>query len=175
MPSQQRLPDGIEDRHGRPWRWAKFAALLPMLVLAALLGLALVGTFGGGSEKVWVADTPSARLRVTAPEPLRNGMFFEMRIAVDPRRPFEDLTIVVSESLWRQFTINTEIPAPAEETFSDGRFHFAFGPVDAGEALVLKVDGQINPPLTLGNKGEIALYDGDRRIAVVPMTIRVLP
>lgn len=39
----------------------------------------------------------------------------------------------------------------------------------------MKVDGQINPPLTLGTRGEVVLLDGARVLARVPVTMRVLP
>ena len=66
-------------------------------------------------------------------------------------------------------------PGPAEESFKDGRFHFAYGALDAGERLHVKIDGQINPPLFAGTQGDIAVFDGERRIGAIPLRIKVLP
>src|SRR3546814_4548345 len=78
--------------------------------------------------------------------------------------PLDDAVIAVTPALWHDMTVNTMIPAPAEESFKDGYFHFSYGPLDAGERLHVKIDGQINPPLFAGTRGEIAVFDGDRRI-----------
>src|SRR3546814_1697109 len=66
-------------------------------------------------------------------------------------------------------TVNTMIPAPAEESFEDGYFRFSYGPLDAGERLHVRIDGQINPPLFAGTRGEIAVFDGDRRVGSMPL------
>jgi hypothetical protein len=72
-------------------------------------------------------------------------------------------------------TINTMTPAPGEEQFKDGAFRFDYGPLKAGETLDIKIDGQINPPLFAGTRGQIALFDGERELAATPLHITVLP
>src|SRR3546814_16464114 len=76
--------------------------------------------------------------------------------------PLDDAVIAVTSALWHDMTVNTMIPAPAEESFKDGYFHFSYGPLDAGERLHVKIAGQINPPLFAGTRGEIAVFDGDQ-------------
>ena len=72
-------------------------------------------------------------------------------------------------------TINTMIPAASEESFKGGAYRFSYGALRAGETLVVKIDGQINPPLFAGTEGEIALFDGERRLGGMPLKIKVLP
>src|SRR3546814_13021689 len=76
--------------------------------------------------------------------------------------------IEVSPSLWRDMTINTMIPAPAEEFFEKGGYRFAYDRMPRGKRLLIKIDGQINPPLFAGTRGDIAVYDGERRLGAMP-------
>jgi hypothetical protein len=75
----------------------------------------------------------------------------------------------------RDITVNTIEPAPSDEEFKNGSFRFHYGPLKAGERFELKLDSQVNPPLTGGNAGTIAWYDGERRIAALPLRIKVYP
>ena len=50
-----------------------------------------------------------------------------------------------------------------------------FNEGEAGDTLHVKVDGQINPPLFAGTSGAIFLYDGDRRLGRMPLSIKVFP
>lgn len=144
-------------------------------MLGAVMLAALLGAFGGGKTPSFVADAPAARLEVHTPRVLRNGMFFETRIHLAAKAPITDAVIVVPTSLWRDMTINTMIPVPSEEKTEKGAFRFSYGAMKPGDTFDIKIDGQINPPLFAGNAGSIALHDGDRSLAHVPIEIAVLP
>lgn len=90
-------------------------------------------------------------------------------------RPLADATLAVSADLWRDMTINTMIPAPADEVLKSRSYRFAYGPLAAGDTLQVKIDGQINPPLFVGARGTIALYNGDDMSGRQPLRIRVFP
>lgn len=170
------FPDGIDDRHARtPSGLIGHASLISLLVLGALMALAMSGALAGDRSATQTLAGPVARLEVTSPDRLRNGVFFETRIAVTARRDIADLVIAIPPGLWQDMTINTMIPAAAEETFADGRFRFSYGRLAAGDRLEVKFDGQINPPLTLGTRGEVALFDGERMIGRLPLSTTVLP
>ena len=85
------------------------------------------------------------------------------------------LLIAVPVGLWREATINTMVPAPTEEEQKDGEFRFHFGPMDAGETLEFKIDGQLNPPLFGVSRGAIRLLDDDAPLAAQPTRLEVLP
>lgn len=170
------LPDGISPAAALPQRgWRQQSGLLPLLLLAALLALAVAGLFGGAPTDWRRVNTEAADLEIQVPRTLRSGMFFEFRIRITPRRPVDDLRLAVSPTLWRDLTINTHIPTAAEEAVENGEFHFAYGPAAAGETLEIKVDGQVNPALFAGTEGRLAAYDGDSQLAALPISIRVLP
>lgn len=169
-------PDGLAPDHAdKRGVWHRHASLVSLAVLGALMALAMSGVLAGARTGPRTADFAAARLSVTVPAILRNGEFFEMRIAVTAKTPIAKLRIALPPAIWRDMTINTMIPAASEEVFEDGEFRFDYGKLDAGKSLAIKVDGQINPPLTLGTRGAVALYDGDRRLGDAPITIRVLP
>ena len=169
-------PDGIVERHiNGDTGLQRHASPLSILILGGLLALALAGVFGGGRSPIHRVTAPGADLSVATPTTLRNGIFFETRIVAVARRDLKDATIVLPPSLWRDLTINSMIPAAGKESFEDGAFRFGYGPLKAGETLTVKVDGQVNPPLTVGLKGDVGLYDGKTPVASVPMSLRVLP
>ncbi len=169
-------PDGLAPDHAeKRGGWHRHANLLPLLVLGALMALAMTGLLAGSRTPERAADFGTARLGVTVPEILRNGEFFEMGIHVAARERIADLQVTLPVALWRDMTINTMIPAPSEEASADGMLRFTYGELAAGTTLAIKIDGQINPPLTLGTKGDVTIYDGERRIGALPITIRVLP
>jgi hypothetical protein len=167
-------PQGIEERH---WTsldaWRRRASPLSLVVFGTVVVLGLTGFFG--HERDWVEERDGARLEVHAPEIIRNGEFFEIRIGVRSERPIEDLSIGVAQTLWEDVTVNTMLPAPSEEGGTDGEFRFGFGELPADTAFLLKVDLQINPDILGGNVGAVTVYDGGDPIAQVDVGITVLP
>lgn len=176
MEKTDRFPDGLGERnlHGGHL-FARHASPLSIILLGSLLALALFDVAGGGRSTPVSGDFGTATLTVDTPRTLRNGEFFETRIDVRANADLDDATIAVTPDLWRDMTINTTLPAPAEETFEKGLLRLSYGPLKSGEALRVKIDGQVNPPLFAGNAGAILLYDGDRRIGRLPLSVKVFP
>ena len=169
-----RAPDGIDERHiHRVGGWRHHASPFSLTVFAAVIVLALTGLLG--HERDWVAESNAATLRVHSPEIIRNGEFFEIRVAVETSEPITDLRIGVDAALWEDMTVNTMIPAATEEMSEGGEFAFTFGPLEPGTVFDLKVDLQVNPDIIGGNAGSVTLYDGDVVLAAVDMSISVLP
>ncbi|WP_394653483.1 hypothetical protein [uncultured Sphingomonas sp.] len=114
-------------------------------------------------------EVTAATLTASIPDRLRNSEFFKMRSVVTDRTDMIDANVAVAPALCRNMTINSMVPAASDEEIKPGAFRFRHGP------LKVKIDGQVNPPLTIGTEGELALYDGDTRVAAPPVRIRVLP
>lgn len=176
MPHDTRLhplPDGIASTHaqgrGVGHNWVSLA-VLSVVMLAALLGV-----FGGGKIRPVTVEGEAAMFEVATPQVVRNGMFFETRIRVSARQPIGKAVIVIPASLWRDMTINTMIPAASEEKAERGAFRFDYGKLKTGDVLDIKIDGQINPPLFAGTRGNVALLDDKRPLAQIPLSITVLP
>lgn len=167
--------EGLESDALRPRVWDRHASPISILILGGLLLAAFLGFTGGQPSPPRTLDFGDARLVVKTPTTIRNGEFFETDLTVTAQAPIGDAVIAVSPALWQDMTVNTMIPAPAEESFGDGLFRFSYGPLDAGDSVHVKIDGQINPPLFAGTGGEIAVFDGSRRIGAMPLRIKVLP
>lgn len=150
-------------------------ALIRLVVLAAILVVALFGWLGGGSSAKLSARSPKADLLIDAPTRMRNGNLFEMRLDVVVRTPIDDAVLAIPEPLWRDVTINSMIPAASEEETVDGEFRFHFGPLEPGDRLQYKLDGQLNPSLVGSIQGPIRLLDGDRVIVRHDYRLTVLP
>jgi len=170
------FPDGISEKHlktGSPFplrfRWAMLFAL------GAVLTLALLGVFGGLKNDVVTASGPDATLEVNTPAILRSGQIYEMRVVAGAKRPIAKPAIAVAESYWRDLTINTLTPTPANESFEDGYFVFEFDPLEAGESIGFKIDGSVNPSLLGGTRGAVEFRDDKRPLAKAGVKLRVYP
>ncbi len=167
--------EGLKAEPSRPRLWDRHASPISILLLGGLLLAAGLGLLGGQPSPPKTADFGDARLVVKTPTVIRNGEFFETDLTLTAQVPIEDAVIAVSPALWQDMTVNTMIPAPVEEAFENGQFHFSYGPLDVGDSVHVKIDGQINPPLFAGTRGRISVFDGSRRIGAIPVRIKVLP
>lgn len=166
-------PDGIDpQRHVGAGR---VATPLAFAALGGLLAAGLSGLFGGDAPTISSRNFGPADMSVRVPAVLRNGEFFEMEVAVESRAPIEDASIAFDQPLWRNITINTAMPAASEERFEAGGYRMSFGRLDPGKRLVVKLDGQVNPPMFKGTAGRVRLFDGDRPIGDIPIRIKVMP
>lgn len=168
------LPDGIGEENQRPvGTLRRHASPLSLIVFGTVIVLALAGIFG--HEREWRAEGNGVALEVHAPEVIRNGEFFEMRIHVASDEPIGELVIGVEQALWTDMTVNTMIPAAAEEESVEGEFRFVFGAIEPDEPFLLKVDVQVNPDIVAGNRGRITVYDADEALVDAQVSISVLP
>jgi hypothetical protein len=169
-----RPPQGIEERHRQPLAgWRRHASPLSIVAFGTVVVLGLSGLLG--HERDWIASNGGTRLEVHAPEIIRNGEFLEMRVSVESDTAIGELGIGVSQVLWEDITVNTVLPAPTDETSVGGEFRLGFGPLAAGATFLLKVDMQVNPDIVGGNDGLVTVYDGDRALTQVGVSITVLP
>ena len=170
------FPDGIADPHvgGQTSRWP-YTHWIALLLLGTLMALAVSGALGGGKNDVLTAQGSAAALRIDTPQILRSGEFFEVHIDVDARQPIAEPTIAIATPYWRNMTINTMVPAPVEESGTEGAFTFSYDALEAGDHLRLKFDGQVNPTLRGGNRGWIELRDGETPLLRIPLRLKVLP
>jgi len=172
--STSQPPDGISDEHVEPVTgWQRHASPLSILVFGGVIVLGMAGLLG--HERDWRAAANGVELRVHSPEIIRNGEFFEIRVDVESSEPIGALVIGVDASLWEDITVNTMIPAAADEESADGEFRFTFAPLAAGTRFAFKADLQVNPDILGGNEGAITVYDGEELLAATDVSITVLP
>ena len=168
-------PDGIGPGHLEPHRGlARHASPASIVVLAALVVFGLSGLAGSRSGTTDIANA-AVELSVRAPSVVRNGEMLEAVIDVRPRRRIGKLVIGIEEGLWREVTVNSMVPAAAEESFEGGLFRFAFAAVEPGQSFVFKIDQQVNPALGGRNRGRVVVFDDKDRLAELPLELMVLP
>lgn len=169
-----RYPDGIDERHLRPVAaWRQHASPISLGVFGVVVVLGLLGVLG--HERTWRAEARGLRLDVHAPEVIRNGEFFEMRIGIAAAAPVTELVIGIDETVWEDITVNTMIPAATEEENADGEVRFTFAELPAGTAFLFKIDLQVNPDILGGNAGTVTVYDGEEPLVATDISIMVLP
>src|SRR5690606_6970909 len=120
---------------------------LPLAVLGVMVLVALTGALGGAPNPTVRAEGAAGTIEIKAPQILRNGTFFEMDIAVVAQRPIAEPVIAISRSYLKDMTVNTHLPEPADMGFEGDAFTMTYPAMDAGDRLLVKLDGQINPPL----------------------------
>ncbi len=168
-------PQGIDKSHLSAKGWHRHANPASLIGIGLLLAIALAGVFGGQPHPTRTIQTPSATVTLQFPEILRNGEFFEMRATIKAKRPFKDVRLGISSTYWRDLTINTMIPGPSEEGSEGGQYRFSYGPLNKGESVKVKIDGQVNPPMFAGTQGELTVLDGDAVVVNIPVKLRVYP
>jgi len=159
-------PRGVVIGHRARWVW--------MSLFAAISVAALIGFFGQRlSESAAVA--PAATLRLSAPNVVRGGLFFQSRVDIRVRRAIEHPRIVLANGWLEQMQFNTLEPQPMSEAGRDGRVVLSYDRLDAGDRLVVWMQFQVNP-VNVGHRSyDVELDDADRPVARVERTITVLP
>ena len=169
------VPDGIEAAHiEEPRGWRDHASPISLIVLAAVVAVGASGLAGSRSVER-AAEGPAARMTMASPEIIRNGEIYEARIAVEARQPIGKLAIGITPALWRETTVNSMVPAAADETQADGLFRFAYGPLGRGDRFEVKISLQVNPTLGGTNEGRVVLLDGEKPLVELQRSVRILP
>ncbi len=170
------FPDGLDPSHAEPVSGLRaHASPLAFIILGAIVATAMTGALGGAPAPVTTINAPAAVMEVKVARPLRSGLFFETHIRVVARQDIAKPVIGIDAALWRDLTINSQIPAPSDESFADGQYRFDYPALKAGDTLEIKIDGQTNPPLVGRLAGTITLLDGDTRLSAIALSIPVLP
>jgi hypothetical protein len=86
--------------------------VLGLLAIFALLGL--VGLFGQETVES-VAASPTARLRVDAPDSLRGGLLGQAKFTITAHADIAHATLVLDHGWTEQVQLNTIVPNPLVE------------------------------------------------------------
>ncbi|NUZ05801.1 hypothetical protein [Piscinibacter koreensis] len=167
-------PDGIGREIEERSSQHHHASTLSLIVLGALVAWGASG-FAGSRNEDFAVDAAALALHVSTPTRARNGEIYETRVSVAARERIGKLVVGISPALWRDSTVNSLVPAPAEESHEDDLFRFTYGPVEAGQTFEAKFDLQINPTRIGSERGVVAVFDGNRKLADLPLQLRVLP
>ena len=170
------LPEHLDvARHrDRPDRGEIVARRVVIGLLTALAVAALLEAFGQ-SPQTSTAGAERATLEVSAPARLRGGLFFQGKFTVRAQGAIENATLVLAAGWMENTHINTIEPAPTEEASRNGDLALSFGPLAAGDELVLYMQFQVNPTNVGRRSADVALYDGDELLTSVDRTVTIFP
>jgi hypothetical protein len=151
--------------------WVRRAvlALLGVVVLAALLN-----RFGQRPAES-TARVPVATVRLTAPETVRGGLFFQSRLDVRAAAAIDHPRLVLENGWLEGMQVNSIEPAPVGETTRDGRVVLSYDALQRGDVMRVWLQFEVNPTNVGRRSYAVALDDAERTIARVDRTITVLP
>jgi hypothetical protein len=141
-----------------------------MSLFGAITALAAIGFFGQRQSES-AATGAAGTLRLSAPQVVRGGLFFQSRIGIRARRPIEHPRIVLSSGWLEQMQLNSTAPDAMSEAGRDGRVVLSYDGLDGGERLVVWLQFQVNPTNVGRRSYDVELDDGDTPIARVDRAI----
>jgi hypothetical protein len=159
----------LQGREHAPWFRRAAIALLTLLPIVALLNLL------GQEPSTSRGQGAAAALEVDAPKTVRGGLLFQSRFDVQARQDLKQPVLHLAQGWLENLTMNTLEPAPVDETWRAGGVDLAFAPLPAGERLTVYVQYQVNPTAFGSQNQDVTLLDGDRPLAHIDRTIRILP
>jgi hypothetical protein len=147
---------------------------LLLCLIAALPVLALLGVFGQKPSTASV-DAQAARLSVTAPERLRSGLIFQVRIEVLAHRNIHELQIIFDRGWWESMSVNSIVPEPSSEASQNGKVVLSYGALPAGQTLAVWIYFQVNPTNVGKRRENVAITDGPTPLAELHRSLTIFP
>jgi len=145
-----------------------------MTVLALVVLLALVNRFGQRPARS-ITRSPAATMRLTAPDTVRGGLFFESRVEIRAAQPIEHPRLVLDDGWLEGMQVNSIEPAPVGEASRDGRVVLSYDALDRGDVLRIWMQFEVNPTNVGRRSYALALDDAERPVARIARDITVLP
>ena len=144
-------------------------ALLAVVVLAALLN-----RFGQRPMES-TARVPAATVRLTAPETVRGGLFFQSRLDIRAVSAIDHPRLVLEDGWLEGMQVNSIEPDPSQQASRNGTVVLEYDPVQAGQRLVVWLQFQANPASSGRRSYYLELDDGSVALARIDRTITVFP
>jgi hypothetical protein len=145
-----------------------------LTAFAAFSLLALWGLFGQ-RESESVATGPGVTLRLSAPDTVRGGLFFQSRVDVRATDAIEHPRLVLDEGWVEGMQVNSIEPSPESEAGRDGRVVLSYGRLDPGDRLRIWLQFEVDPTNVGRRSYDLELDDAERPLARIDRTITVLP
>jgi hypothetical protein len=151
--------------------WVRRAVLtvLGILVLAAVLN-----RFGQHPAETTTA-APAATMRLSAPETVRGGLFFQSRLDVRATRAIDHPRLVLAPGWLEGMQVNSIEPAPVGEASRNGRVVLSYDALKPGDVLRVWFQFEVNPTNVGHRSYAIELDDSERPIARITPSLTVLP
>ena len=151
--------------------WVRRAILT---VLGVLVLLALLNRFGQHPAKS-SARSPAATMRLTGPNTVRGGLFFQSRLDISAAQAIDHPRIVLDEGWLEGMQVNSIEPAPVGETARKGRVVLSYDSMKPGDLLRVWFQFEVNPTNVGHRSYAVELDDAEQPVARVAPTITALP
>ena len=136
--------------------------------------LALLGVFGQ-KPSTTTAYARAATLSVTAPERLRSGLIFQVRIEVAAHRNIHELQIVFDRGWWDSMSVNSIVPEPSSEASQNGKVVLSYGALPAERRITAWIYFQVNPTNVGKRRENVAITDGSTPLAELHRSLTIFP
>jgi hypothetical protein len=164
--------DSHRDLKGRSREvWIR-RVLLALLIVLPLLGLL---NFFGQSPGSTTVSSSVATLNITSPTRLRGGLLYTARFKITAHQAMKHAILVLDPNWLEGMTVNTIEPSPNSEESEHGRLALFLGSINADDSWTEYVAFQVNPTSVGERNGNVALYDGTRRLLSLTRPATVFP
>jgi hypothetical protein len=114
-------------------------------------------------------------MRLSAPETVRGGLFFQSRLDVRATRAIDHPRVVLAPGWLEGMQVNSIEPAPVGEASRNGRVVLSYDALEPGDVLRVWFQFEVNPTNVGHRSYAIELDDSERPIARLTPSITVLP
>ena len=161
-------------RHERGQRVGLAARRAFVTLLAVVAGVALTGALGQPQHSSGVA-ADAVVMRLSAPETVRGGLFFEARLDIDARQSIDMPRLVLGDGWLEGLQVNSIEPAAESESSRDGHLELSYRPIAAGERTRIWFQFEVNPTNVGRRSFAVELDDGATALARIDRDLTVLP
>ena len=171
------LPDQLDRERDLQLEGRDLEVWLPRVgvaVFVVFVALALANVFG---QKVGTATATAAEadLELKAPSAGRPGLVYEAQFTITAKQALDEPALVLDSGWFDGFTINTMGPDQSDWVERDGRHVLTYGPIAAGDELVVRFQYSVNPT-TFGTRDQdVALEDGGSPIVSIDHRMTLFP
>lgn len=150
------------------------ARRVALLGLTAFLALGLLGVFGSREDEVSAAAN-GYELDVRHPAASRSGLSIDWRITVRRDGGFDGPVTLATSGAWVELLDENAVePTPASSTTRGEQLVWEFDP-PAGDTLVVRFDGRIDPSRRGGADATTTVLEDGRPMVAVDYGVTVFP
>jgi hypothetical protein len=145
-----------------------------LALFAVFVLLALFDRFGQQPSTA-VAGGPAAIMRVSAPESVRGGLLYQVRVEIRARRTVRYPRLLLDHGWLEGMQVNSIEPNPASEASRDGRLVLSYDQLNSGDLLVIWMQFQVDPTYVGHRPADVELDDERTPVARVERSLTIYP
>lgn len=156
-------------------RHEHWARRIAVAVLVVFVALAAANAFGQAPQTS-TAASPAARMSVSTPSRIREGLIFQTRVDLTVARTVKKPTLVLSGGWFDGITLNSIEPVPTAQSPAGTGVAMAFPALAAGDHTIVWLQWSANPTNLAWQRGlQMQLRDGSNVLLTMHRTVTVFP